>query len=131
MTDINKREWLEGLCKLGEIWWLLNFSNSAWRNIKSIIKFKSWELFVCQVDTGLILLQTLSNLYLYNQQTNSHKPSCTRKPQMLWLKNLRVDQWIEPCIRVNTRELDRKLCTRLSTLYTTSSWSVLSYFSLP
>jgi len=37
---------------------------------------------------------------------------------LLQLKDLRVDQWIEPCIRVNTRELDRELCTESSTLYT-------------
>ena len=28
------------------------------------------------------MLQTLFNLYLHNQWTNSHKPSCTGKPQI-------------------------------------------------
>jgi len=37
---------------------------------------------------------------------------------MLQLQNLRVGQVKEPYIRFNTRELDRELCTRLSTLYT-------------
>jgi len=37
---------------------------------------------------------------------------------MLQLKDLRVGQWEEPYIRVNIRELDRGLCTRLSILYT-------------
>jgi len=31
---------------------------------------------------------------------------------------LRVGQEKEPCIKVNTRELNRELCTRLSILYT-------------
>ena len=37
---------------------------------------------------------------------------------LLWFNDLRVDQGKKPCIRVNTRELDRKLYTGLSTLYT-------------
>ena len=41
------------------------------------------------------------------------------------LKDLRVDQWEKPCIRVNTRELNRELCTRLSILYTKLPWSML------
>jgi len=49
---------------------------------------------------------------------------------MLQFSNLRFDQRREPCIRVNTRELNRELCTRLSILYTTGLWFVLSYFSL-
>ena len=36
-----------------------------------------------------------------------------------------MDQWEEPCIRVNTRELDRELCTELSILYTKLLWSML------
>jgi len=36
---------------------------------------------------------------------------------VLQLKDLRVGQWKESCIRVNIRELDRELCTGLSTLY--------------
>jgi len=44
---------------------------------------------------------------------------------ILQLKDLRVDQWEEPYIRVNTRELNRELCTRLSILYTKLSWSIL------
>ena len=36
---------------------------------------------------------------------------------MLQLQDLRVGQVKEPCIRVNTRELNKELNTRLSTLY--------------
>jgi len=44
---------------------------------------------------------------------------------MLQLKDLRAGQREESCIRVNTRELDRELYTRLSTLYTNLRWSML------
>jgi len=44
---------------------------------------------------------------------------------MLQLKDLRVGQCKEPCIRVNTRKLNRELCTELSTFYTKLQWSVL------
>ena len=37
---------------------------------------------------------------------------------LLQTQALRVEQEKEPCIRVNTRELDRELYTRLSILYT-------------
>ena len=37
---------------------------------------------------------------------------------MLQFSDFRIDQRKESYIRVNIRELDRKLCTRLSTLYT-------------
>jgi len=37
---------------------------------------------------------------------------------MLQTQDFRVDQEKEPYIRVNTRELNRELCTRSSTLYT-------------
>ena len=37
---------------------------------------------------------------------------------MLQFKDFRVDQWIEPYIKVNTRELNRKLCTEVPILYT-------------
>ena len=37
---------------------------------------------------------------------------------MLQLKDLRINQEEEPCIRVNTRKLNRKLCTELFILYT-------------
>jgi len=37
---------------------------------------------------------------------------------MLQFSNLRIDQRREPCIRVNTRELNGKLSTGLSILYT-------------
>jgi len=47
---------------------------------------------------------------------------------MLRFNNLRVDQEKEPCIRINTRELNRELCTGLSILYTKTPWSVSSYF---
>ena len=33
------------------------------------------------------------------------------------LQDLKVSQVKEPCIRINTRELNKKLCTELSTLY--------------
>ena len=48
--------------------------------------------------------------------------------KLLQLKDLRVDQCEEPYIRVNIRELNRELCTGLSTLYTETPWSVLLYF---
>jgi len=38
--------------------------------------------------------------------------------RVLQTQALRVGQEKEPCIRVNTRELNRELCTRLSILYT-------------
>ena len=50
---------------------------------------------------------------------------------MLQTQDLRVDQEKEPCIRVNTRELNRELCTEQSTLYTKTSWSMLTTSSLP
>ena len=37
---------------------------------------------------------------------------------MLQFQDLRVGQVKEPYIRVNTRELNRELCTELSILYT-------------
>ena len=52
---------------------------------------------------------------------------------LLQFKDLRVSQWIEPCIRVNTRELNRKLCTELSTLstlYTKTHGPYYSTFSI-
>ena len=50
---------------------------------------------------------------------------------LLQTQNFRVSQEKEPCIRVNTRELNRELCTGLSTLYTKDSWSMLCTSSLP
>jgi len=44
---------------------------------------------------------------------------------ILQLKDLRADQWEEPCIRINTRELNRELYTESSTLYTKLRWSML------
>jgi len=38
--------------------------------------------------------------------------------KLLQTQDLRVSQANEPCIGVNTRELNRELCTDLSTLYT-------------
>ena len=49
---------------------------------------------------------------------------------MLQTEDLKVDQEKEPCIRVNTGELNRELCTGLSILYTNTSWSMLTTFSL-
>ena len=40
------------------------------------------------------------------------------RSRMLQLKDLRAGQWEELCIRVNTRELNKKLYIGLSTLYT-------------
>ena len=37
---------------------------------------------------------------------------------ILQTQDLRVDQEKEPCIRINTRELNRELYTRLFILYT-------------
>jgi len=39
------------------------------------------------------------------------------KGGVLQLQDVRVGQVKEPCIRVNTRELDRELCTRFPILY--------------
>jgi len=39
---------------------------------------------------------------------------------ILQLKDLRADQWEEPCIRINTRELNRELYTEC---YKTSVWT--------
>jgi len=50
---------------------------------------------------------------------------------ILQTQDLRVDQEKESCIRVNTRELNRELCTGLSILYTKISWSMLTTSSLP
>ena len=47
------------------------------------------------------------------------------RPPVLQFNDLRADQRKEPWIRINTRELNRELCTRLSTLYTKSLWSML------
>ena len=44
-------------------------------------------------------------------------PGIENQVLILQLKDLRVDQWIEPCIKVNTKELNRELCTGLSILY--------------
>jgi len=49
---------------------------------------------------------------------------------MLQTQDLRVDQEKEPCIRVNTRELNRELFTGLSTFYTKGIWSMLCTASL-
>jgi len=49
---------------------------------------------------------------------------------LLQTQDLKVSQEKEPCIRVNTRELNRELCTGLSTLYTKDSWSMLYTSSL-
>jgi len=50
---------------------------------------------------------------------------------VLQTQNPRVDQEKVPCIRVNTRELDRELFTGLSTFYTKGTWSMLCTPSLP
>jgi len=50
---------------------------------------------------------------------------------LLQTQDLRVDQEKEPCIRVNTRELNRELYTGLFTLYTKTPWSMLTTSSLP
>ena len=47
---------------------------------------------------------------------------------LLQTQDFRVDQEKEPYIRVNTRELDRELCIRLSILYTKTQWSMLLLF---
>jgi len=50
---------------------------------------------------------------------------------MLQTQDLRVDQANEPCIRVNTRELDRELCTDLSTLYFQTNGSCSTTLAYP
>ena len=37
---------------------------------------------------------------------------------LLQSQDLRIGQVKKPCIRVNTSELDKELCIKLSTLYT-------------
>ena len=54
VTETNKEVWSKRLCTSGIIWWLLNFSNSEWRNINFITEFKSWRLSVYWVGTELI-----------------------------------------------------------------------------
>ena len=54
MINTNKEVWLEGLCKLGKIWWLLNSSASVQRNIESKTKVEFLELSVYWVGTRLI-----------------------------------------------------------------------------
>ena len=44
---------------------------------------------------------------------------------MLQFNNLKVDQRKKSYIKINTRELDKKLCTRLFILYTKLWWPVL------
>jgi len=44
---------------------------------------------------------------------------------VLQSQDFRVGQVKEPCIRVNTRELNRELCTGLSTLYIKTLWFML------
>ena len=45
--------------------------------------------------------------------------------KLLQLQDLRVGQIKEPYIRVNTRELNKELCTGSSTFYTKLQWSML------
>ncbi len=54
MINTNKEVWLEGLCKLGKIWWLLNSSASVQRNIESKTKVEFLGLSVYWVGTRLI-----------------------------------------------------------------------------
>ena len=42
----------------------------------------------------------------------------TKRLFLLQFNGLRANQRRKPCIRINTREFNRELCTRLSTLYT-------------
>jgi len=49
---------------------------------------------------------------------------------LLQTQVFRIGQVNEPCIGVNTRELNSKLCTGLSTLYTKTPWSMLTTSSL-
>ena len=44
---------------------------------------------------------------------------------MLQTEELRVIQEKKPYIRVNTKELNRKLCTKSSILHTKLQWSML------
>ena len=45
--------------------------------------------------------------------------------KVLQSQDLRVGQVKEPCIRINTRKLNRELCTESSILYTKLQWSML------
>jgi len=48
---------------------------------------------------------------------------------MLQFNDIRVDQRKKPCNRVNIKELNKELSTKLFTLYTKSVWFMLYYFS--
>jgi len=74
------------------------------RCFKSPNKLVIYYLRIQKINTEQLLASAYM-LYLY-------------KLHMLQFKDLRVDQWIKPCISVNTRELDGGLCTWLSILYT-------------
>ena len=106
--------------------------------------------------------QTLFSLYFHNQQTNLHKLSCAKNPQIMAIHtyiectkaitnnqdirlsvtvkvllaiitNLRPQSWSKgkTLYRVYTRELDRELCTGLSSLYSKTSWSMLLLLAYP
>ena len=68
------------------------------------------------------------NLVLNNTK-ELNKVSSTEL-SILYCYNLKTLEWVKkkPYIRINTRELNRELCIRLSTLYTKPPCSVLLLF---
>jgi len=73
------------------------------------------EVFKTPSKIGIFFLEIFIYIFLRTVVSNI----------MLQTQNLGVGQVNEPCIGVNTRELNRKLYTRLFTLYTKRPWSML------
>ena len=98
-----------------------------------------WVLLNTELTTVITVLNTVNSsnlttkfmlivshfIFITGNKYNLLKDKYCAGLVLLWLKDLRANQWIEHCIRVNTRELNRELCTGLSTLYAKSSWSML------
>ena len=59
----------------------------------------------------------LSLEYEYKNKTSTGSSLSLCISSILQFKDLRVNQWIKLCIRINIRELNRELCTELSILY--------------
>ena len=72
-------------------------------------------LFILKVDEEA-LSQTSFNLYLHNQWTDSHKPSCVRKPQM------RTICTYVGCTKVTTNDWDIRTSVAIKALSANISW---------
>jgi len=60
----------------------------------------------------------VTTIDLVKIEVDGYKSGYSLYVMVLQTQALKVGQEKESCIRVNTRELNRELCTRLSTLYT-------------